>query len=257
MTPPQGNPQAVAPPEAARPKGNSSRLLRLRALLDVKLASLYYSIRRDLARCRGEVLEVGCGSGPYRRLLGPEATYHGIDHATAGEFGYHDSDVRYYQGDVFPEDSGKYDWVFHTEVIEHVPAAQPFLAECHRVLKEGGEILFTSPFSYRYHYIPHDYFRYTPAALRDLLTQAGFVDVRISPQGTDITVISHKILVVASRAVSAGGLARRLLGALAVLALLPALVVVHAIGMASLFVPWGSTNDPLGYLVQARKPQGA
>ena len=42
--------------------------------------------------------------------------------------------------------SEELDFVLHQEVLEHVPDAFAALLECHRVLKPGGELLFSTPF---------------------------------------------------------------------------------------------------------------
>ena len=43
-------------------------------------------------------------------------------------------------------DDNSFDLVVHAEILEHVPAHQRALAEIHRVLAPGGEMLFTAPF---------------------------------------------------------------------------------------------------------------
>lgn len=43
-------------------------------------------------------------------------------------------------------DQGSLDVIFHGDVLEHVPDDRAALAECRRVLKPGGVLLFTVPF---------------------------------------------------------------------------------------------------------------
>ena len=84
-------------------------------------------------------------------------------------------------------------------MLEHVYETSGFLNECRRVLKPGGEMFFTVPFQARYHFKPHDYFRYTPAALHRMLTDAGFADVTVAPRGNDIAVAAYKAAAVGFR----------------------------------------------------------
>jgi len=240
--------------ENAKPIGNfSGNMLILRTFFDIKLASIYYSIKKKLGSFEGKVLEVGCGNQPYRFLL-HKAEYHGIDHILAKEFASHNDEIKYYENETFPENSGEYDWCFHTEVLEHISDPEHFMKECHRVLKPSGGLLFTVPFSYRYHYIPHDYYRYTPSGLENLLEKGGFQVTEIRHQGSDITVACYKMISVFFRFLTEKNtILWKSCRMISTLLCLPYLFLIHLIGMLSLALDWGSSNDTLGYLVIARK----
>ena len=224
----------------------------LRSLVDLKLASILCSLYPVLPTLSGELLEIDCGNQPYRFLF-RNVTYRGFESTRAAVFAAPPADVTYYAGDTFPIASESQDVVFHTEVLEHVERPGAFLAECARVLKPGGTILFTVPFSYRFHYVPYDYFRFTPSALRMLLEQAGFTSIELVPQGTDVTTICHKILALAYRWVREDvPVLWRLVRFLVILLSLPLLAGVHVLGLVSL-CGLGSPDDPLGYRVTASK----
>jgi SAM-dependent methyltransferase len=240
--------------ERARPVRNfSGRALVARALVDLRLASVYYSVRPQLSQATGSVLEVGCGNTPYRFLI-KHASYTGIDQAVAAEFSCQREGVIYYQGDAFPVKDESFDVVFHTEVLEHVENPDVFMRNCWRALRPGGRMFFSVPFSYRYHYIPYDYYRYTPSSLKSLCERAGFSDIAIQPQGTDVTVACHKVISVFFRLVrEKRGFISRLLGIFLCLIFLPLLVLVHLTGWLSLVFDIGSGDDTLGYFVEGRK----
>lgn len=240
--------------ERARPVRNfSGKALVARTLVDLRLASVYYSIKRELRNAMGSVLEVGCGNTPYRFLI-KHASYTGIDHAVAAEFSCQREGVVYYRGDAFPVKEESFDLVFHTEVLEHVENPDIFMRNCWSVLRPGGRMFFSVPFSYRYHYIPYDYYRYTPSSLKSLCERAGFSDVAIRPQGTDITVACHKVISVFFRlAREKRNFFSRLLGILLCLIFLPLLVLVHLTGWLSLVFDIGSGDDTLGYFVEGKK----
>jgi len=63
-----------------------------------------------------------------------------------------------------------------SEVLEHIPHTHDAVAELHRVIRPGGDLLLTVPFFYPIHEaVPDegDFWRFTPAALRHLF-QDGF-----------------------------------------------------------------------------------
>lgn len=47
------------------------------------------------------------------------------------------------------------------------------------------------PLLWELHEAPHDYYRYTDAGVRHLLTKAGFGDCRVSPRGDGFTAIAQ------------------------------------------------------------------
>ncbi len=75
-------------------------------------------------------------------------------------------------------DSNKFDVVFSKDVLEHVP--DPFAAtnEMVRVCKPGGLIVCITPFAWRFHESPKDYWRFTHQALELLFEKAGAITER-------------------------------------------------------------------------------
>ncbi len=129
------------------------------------------------------------------RCINAETRYIGIDTADAKErFGYHLPETVYFSGDVWPVESATVDFLISTETLEHVPCPTRFLAEAFRCLKPGGQLLLTVPFAARWHYIPHDYWRYTPSSLTLLLKDAGFRDVSVYSRGNAFTVACYKVM---------------------------------------------------------------
>ena len=141
------------------------------------------------------VLDVGCGAQPYRHLLSPQATYNAIDYSGAeSHFGYSMPDTTYYEGDHWPIADASIDVILCTETLEHVPEPSVFLGEAFRVLKAGGCLILTVPFAARWHYIPHDYWRFTPSGLNRLLAAAGFEHIAVYARGNALTVACYKVM---------------------------------------------------------------
>jgi SAM-dependent methyltransferase len=242
--------EAFLPPPNLPPGKTLSS--RLRSLLDLMVASVLRGLKPWLAGLEGNVLEVGCGAQPYRHLIPNRCNYFGLDwHEAQTAFGYQAEKIVSFDGRTFPLKEGSFSNVFHTEVLEHIDAPLFFLEECYRVLKPGGRLFFSVPFQARYHYIPYDYWRFTPAGLQILLTRAGFSDWDIAPRGNDIVVAAYKLVSLGVRWLL-GKDRSMLLG----LAFAPVAGLALAAGHLFLRLRVGSTDDCLGYNVRAYKPPG-
>jgi SAM-dependent methyltransferase len=145
------------------------------------LANPFYFARRGLLeglkeffpQMTGELLDVGCGSKPYRAFI-PTTRYVGMEIDSAGSTaGPRVADV-YYDGRNFPFADQSFDGVLCSQVFEHVFTPFEFLAEIHRVLRPGGRLLLTVPFVWDEHEQPRDFARYSSFGLRAVLENAGF-----------------------------------------------------------------------------------
>jgi SAM-dependent methyltransferase len=257
-------PSAVSE-EARRPPRNylgaagglrSTLFRRLQLFADLQVCTVRRDLGKWLAGQQGRLLEVGCGDQPYRSLVPAGCEYRGIDLQDAPrEFDMSMSaDVTYYSGDTFPFSDAEFDALFHSEVLEHIFNYKKFLAECRRVLRPGGKLICTVPFQARYHFVPHDYFRYTPSSLRLLLEEAGFCDIVVIPRGTDVTVAAYKAVAVFFRWAYGGYTAKTLF-----LLTLPLTLLLLALAHLSLCLAMGSVDDCLGYTVtaEAAVPRGS
>ncbi len=184
------------PPAFRAPRTRRDRAVgAMRRMLDLQAASAWRDLRVLLADAGGDVLDVGSGAQPYRPLFPPGARYRAIDSASAeADFGYAMPETEYFHGDRWPVADRSVDVVLSTETLEHVPRPEVFLAEARRVLRDGGRVVLTVPFSARWHYIPHDYWRYTPSSLRNLLEDAGFTDVVVHARGDERTLACAKVM---------------------------------------------------------------
>lgn len=130
------------------------------------------------AHLGGRMLDIGCGSKPYRDLLAPYVDEHvGIDHEGTA----HDKS----RVDVFsdcysiPVEDGSFDSAVCTAVLEHLEEPEQALRECHRVLKESGTAIYTVPFMWHLHEEPRDFYRFTKYSLKYLFEKTGFEIVEL------------------------------------------------------------------------------
>lgn len=66
-----------------------------------------------------------------------------------------------------------------SEVLEHVRKPWRAASELHRVLRPGGIVLITVPFSFPVHSYPSDYYRYTLDGLRELFSDFSHFEGRM------------------------------------------------------------------------------
>jgi SAM-dependent methyltransferase len=222
-----------------------------RRILDLQAASIWRDLACELPHARGLVVDVGCGAQPYRPLLGQEARYLGIDTVDAkANFGYEIPDTVYFEGETWPVEDESADVIVCAETLEHVLRPEGLLVEAHRCLRPGGLLLLTVPFSARWHFIPNDYWRFTPSSLDQLLSDAGFNEIAVYARGNAGTVACYKLmaLVLPFLVPAKGGLRARFLQLLALLAA-PLVLALALVGKATLKGKGG--DDCLGYTVTA------
>jgi SAM-dependent methyltransferase len=136
---------------------------------------------------RGRILDVGCGSKPYRELIAAEH-YVGMEIDTPQTRTAHSADV-YYDGMNFPVGDAEFDGVLCSQVFEHVFTPDLFLAEVNRVLRPNGILLLTVPFVWDEHEQPYDFARYSSFGLKSVLEKAGFELVEHRKTVADIRVL--------------------------------------------------------------------
>jgi SAM-dependent methyltransferase len=252
-----GGAEGLPPPPHERALDTAARFrVRLRRFADLQFGSIWTDLAALLPQVRGTLADVGAGAQPFRDMLPREVRYIAVDIEQAEQyFGYRAPDTRYFRGARLPLSDGEAGTVLCTETLEHVGEPAAFLRELRRVLSPGGRLILTVPFAARWHFVPHDYWRFTPAGLEQVLAQAGFCEIRVYARGGALTVAGYKVwglilLLLAGngRRGVAGALAR-LLGA----ALLPMGAIAVLAGHLGLKFP-GTAEDTLGYTVLARGP---
>lgn len=150
-------------------------------------AGLRDAITALAPKLTGRLLDVGCGTKPYRSLFAVNA-YIGldIDSEASRQRGIAD---HLYDGKAFPFADGSFDSILCNQVLEHVFNPEEFLGEIARVLKPGGKLLLTVPFVWDEHEQPYDYARYSSFGLRALLEKQGLKLVQHKKLGADTSIL--------------------------------------------------------------------
>jgi SAM-dependent methyltransferase len=136
----------------------------------VILRELGKAMRSVASRVAGDaVLDYGAGPTPYRRLFDGFSRYVTAD--IPGEPA--DLSIDPQTGRVDAED-GSFEAVVSTQVLEHVPDPDSYLAEAHRLLQPGGTLILSTHGVYWYHPSPGDFWRWTGPGLRLQIERCGF-----------------------------------------------------------------------------------
>lgn len=193
----------------------------------------------------GQILDIGCGYQPYRRLFRTNR-YVGLD-ISLERHPMVVGDARF-----LPFKDNTFDGIICSEVIEHVFEKEKVLEEIRRVLRAGGWVILTAPMSWGLHYEPYDFWRFTPYSLRRMLEDQGFQVVRMEKVGGLFSLIGSRLVEGIGLAVwrKLKWLPQKLRHGMILLFSIPTSVMFAFIGdVLDKFIP----TDAIGYAVQAVK----
>jgi SAM-dependent methyltransferase len=83
-------------------------------------------------------------------------------------------------GEELPCKDENFDCVLSLNTLEHVFEAEMVINQLYRILKKDGKLVLSTPFMFRIHGHPDDYFRPTPSWFQTVLSSAGFKDIKIT-----------------------------------------------------------------------------
>ena len=138
------------------------------------------------------VLDAGAGEGQYKGYFSKQR-YCGLD------LGIGDKQWDYTRLDAIgdlsrlPFRDELFDACVNVVTLEHVREPAVVVRELGRVLRPGGRLLLIAPHEWEEHQQPHDFYRYTRYGLSYLLSEAGFVDLRIEPAGGFFRLLSRRL----------------------------------------------------------------
>jgi SAM-dependent methyltransferase len=125
-------------------------------------------------RINGTIIDIGCGSEPYRAFLEKRAEYIGID-----------KDKTEAKADALhlPFRNASVDACFNSWLLDDISEPNEYFKELRRILKPGGISIMIENQSFPEHDAPDDYFRFTKYGLKYLAGKNGFETAEMTPLG--------------------------------------------------------------------------
>ena len=155
------------------------------------MKSIYRELEyKELSKIRidGKILDLGgCKKSGYGNLIKGRNL---IDVANISkQYGY---DIKVDLEKKFPIKNNTYKAVLCINTLEHIYNYENVIKESYRVLEKGGKLILATPFMYRVHSCPNDYFRYTDDCLYKVLNDTGFRSITIFNIGNGIFSIFYQ-----------------------------------------------------------------
>lgn len=144
----------------------------------------------------GRLLDVGCGTKPYRRLFAENVTEHfGVDlrPERSANKELKSADIYCDIAGGLPFQEAEFDSILCTEVIEHVREPGALIKEMARVLKKGRYLVLTAPECWGLHEEPNDYYRYTRYGLEYLVESNGLRVISLQKKGGLYSVLGQRL----------------------------------------------------------------
>ena len=126
----------------------------------------------------GKLIDIGCGSKPFKKLFKNINSYKGIDFKDYSVNRHFSSDTPdyyfnkdYYKTLKLPFKNNSFNTTVCFQVLEHHVSPAKLVAELFRITGKGGFILISFPFIWGLHEEPHDYCRLTNYGFNKLIEE--------------------------------------------------------------------------------------
>ena len=164
------------------------------------------TLRRDIERLVAELggggvaLDIGCGESPYAEILGARGfTVETLDLTEETEPDYVGT------AESTGLESGRFQVVLCTQVLEHVTDPWAAAREIARLLPVGGQAIVSVPHVWFFHPHPRDHWRFTQQGLLQLVESAGLTPVSLLAQGGSLLALCQIVNFLAYGAVGRRG----------------------------------------------------
>lgn len=125
----------------------------------------------------GSVIDLGGGrDSGYRTIFKGEYTT-----TSANLDGHETTDIHCNLENPLPIADASYDGVLMINTLEHIYHCHELVNESFRIMKHNGVVVIAVPFLFPVHPSPSDFWRFTAETLHNLLRDAGYTEIEITP----------------------------------------------------------------------------
>jgi SAM-dependent methyltransferase len=205
---------------------------------------LYQGVRERAHYLQGRLLDLGCGTQPYRELFSHVRSCVRLDLPPNSNIDVCGN------GMALPFRAAVFDAVLCNQVLEHVCEPSQLMAEVARVLKPHGVLLLTTPQTWGLHLEPQDFYRFTEYGLRYLAQNHGLEVIEVAPTCGLWATLAQRLADTVINTYARG--CSRVTYKLLALLMAPLLLAGDALDKLC-----GRRGDPLDHVLVARKSNGA
>lgn len=141
----------------------------------------------------GRLIDIGCGSKPYRGMLQPYVGEHiGVDLETC----VHGVEAIDIFGTAYqiPVQDDSFQCALCSAVLEHLEEPETAIRECYRVLCSEGVAIYSVPFIWHVHEAPRDFYRFSRYGLEYLFRKVGFQTLEIIPLSGFVVTFGQELV---------------------------------------------------------------
>lgn len=222
---------------------------------------VYEAIRQAKRYARGDLVDIGCGTMPYKKELLPFlSSYTGVDHPKISKL-YHGIEKPDVLADAraLPFKDGSFDTVLFLQVLEYIDEPQRAFSEISRILRLNGILILSVPFLYPIHDPPFDQARYTESFLLKLLKASSMRVLVCRSDGGILALVFQSVTLFILRQLKDSIGERNWFALILVIpgiVLLPVWTILGnlLVGISTVFpVPYASKYFTLNYTLVAKK----
>lgn len=153
---------------------------------------LINEIKKNASHAKGTLLDVGCGSSPFKNFFKPYIEkYLKHEHPAAAK-----PNIKYDFLSELPKIScgnNEIDTIVSFSVLEHVSEPFETINEFARILKKDGKFIISVPQYWHLHEEPHDYIRFTKYILNKKITESGFEIIMMKELGGSFATVGQAL----------------------------------------------------------------
>ena len=88
----------------------------------------------------------------------------------------------------------KFENVLLFNILEHIYNFNTCINSCYKLTKKGGSFFGSTPFMFRIHPSPNDFFRFTEESLEKILSKAGYEKIKIFPISGGVFITFYSMI---------------------------------------------------------------